>query len=936
LSLDGRWRFRLAAGAGDLTDAFEHDDFDDSGWAELPVPSHWQLHGYGTPAYTNVQLPFPVDPPFVPDENPTGEYRREFELPGDWPDGEAVLRFEGVDSSLRLWLNGHDLGLSTGSRLPAEFPVGSVLRPGRNVLAARVTQWSAASYLEDQDMWWLSGIFRSVSLIARPLGALDDVFVHADFDHMTGQGTLRIETWVAATLSVPELGLHEVDAAGPYVLDDVEPWSAEVPRLYSAVLASEGERVDVRLGFRTVAVADGILTVNGRRVLFRGVNRHEWHPDTGRTLDEATMRSDVVLMKQHNINAVRTSHYPPDPRFLDLCDELGLWVMDECDLETHEFQLVDWRGNPCADPFWRHAIVDRMVRMVERDKNHPSVIIWSLGNEAGVGDNLAAMAEWSHERDPARPVHYEGDYSAAHVDIYSRMYLPHDQVAALGRREEPPLDDPALDEHRRSLPFIMNEYAHAMGNGPGGLADYQRLFEAYPRCQGGFVWEWIDHGVRQELPDGTTYFAYGGDFGEPLHDGNFVADGLMFPDRTPSPGAGEYKKVIEPIRITFEADNRVAVIANNHDFRDTSGLTFAWTIEDEGVVSAEGRLDVPAISAGEVAHVSLPEVSSRNVETWLTVTARLGSDQSWAPAGHEIAWGQTQLQPAPRRDDETPTRPMRRVAGTYAIGPASFDDRDGRLLRLGDVELDSPRLDVWRAPTDNDRAFFGESVARDWRTLGLHRLQHRLVGVSAEGQGLIVDTRAGIAATDRGFAVRYHWLPEGEGVSLTVDVQPLGDWPQIVLPRLGVRLGVPSQLDRVVWFGGGPNEAYPDTREAARIGRFSCLVDELQTPYVFPQENGNRTAVRWVSLTGDDGAGLTIHGDPTVDFTARRWTSEDLDAAQHPYDLRPRDRIYLNVDSAHNGIGSASCGPGVLPAYRLPIQATRFRFLLFPTSRLRA
>ena len=401
------------------------------------MPSHWQLHGYGAPAYTNVVYPFPVEPPNVPDENPTGDYLRRFAVPGEWAGMDAVLRFEGVDSCLRAWLNGVELGEAMGSRLPTEFDVGALLRPGEdNVLAVRVHQWSAGSYLEDQDMWWLSGIFRGVTLLARPADALDDVFVHAGYDHVSGTGTLRVDTDVPARVTVPELGIDV--AAGETVEVAVEPWSAELPRLYDAEVASAGERVRLRIGFRTVVIEDALLKVNGRRILFRGVNRHEFDPDHGRVVSEEVMRRDVLLMKAHNLNAVRTSHYPPHPRFLELCDELGLYVIDECDLETHGFFLLDWRGNPSDDPRWEDAFVDRMRRTVERDKNHPSIVMWSLGNESGSGSNLSAMAAWARERDPSRPLHYEHDWSCRDVDVYSRMYAPHDEVDAIGRGEQHP------------------------------------------------------------------------------------------------------------------------------------------------------------------------------------------------------------------------------------------------------------------------------------------------------------------------------------------------------------------------------------------------------------------------------------------------------------------------------------------------------------------
>ena len=447
IDLNGRWRFRLAAGLSELTRGFERPEFNDSGWAELEVPSCWQLAGYGAPAYTNVTYPFPVDPPRVPDANPTGEYRYRFEVPEGFALARAVLRFEGVDSCFAVWVNGARLGDGQGSRLPTEFDVSGTLRHGGNVLAVRVHQWSAGSYLEDQDMWWLSGIFRPVRIVAR---GLEDFFVHADFDPASGRGTLAVHTTVPASgparLTVPGLGLAGANPAGPHVFEDVEPWSDERPRLYAGEIMADDELIPVRSGFRRVAVVDGVLTVNGVPVMLRGVNRHEWDPRTGRTLSAQTMLADVLAMKRHNVNAVRTSHYPPDPRFLDLCDVYGLWVIDECDLETHGFAFEGWRGNPSDDPAWREAYLDRAARMVERDKNHPCVIAWSLGNEAGTGANLAAMAAWIRDRDGSRLIHYEGDHeNCSYADVYSRMYAGLAEVAAIGHRQEPGTTDPRHD-----------------------------------------------------------------------------------------------------------------------------------------------------------------------------------------------------------------------------------------------------------------------------------------------------------------------------------------------------------------------------------------------------------------------------------------------------------------------------------------------------------
>ncbi|WP_433087719.1 glycoside hydrolase family 2 TIM barrel-domain containing protein [Dactylosporangium sp. CA-052675] len=912
LSLNGTWRFRLAPSAAEAADGFWAPGFDDSGWSRLPVPSSWPMHGHGRPAYTNVVYPFPLDPPHVPTDNPTGDHRLVFEVPAAFAGLGARLRFDGVDSCGRVWLNGVELGVTQGSRLPAEFDVTAALRPGgSNVLAVRVHQWSAGSYLEDQDMWWLPGIFRDVTLLARPAGGVDDVFVHATFEP-GGHGRLRVDGPPGATVSIPALGLTGLPAGVAHDAGPVEPWTAETPRLYELVVATATETATLRVGFRTVAIAGGILTVNGRRIVLRGVNRHEFHPDLGRVVPIEVVRAELELMKRHHVNAIRTSHYPPHPAVLDLCDELGFWVLDECDYETHGFETVGWRGNPSDDPRFAEACVDRMRRMVERDKNHPSVIMWSLGNEAGVGANLGLMADWARERDPDRPLHYEGDRGCAHVDVYSRMYATHAEVDAIGRGED----------HVPHLPFILCEYAHAMGNGPGGLAEYDELFDRHPRCQGGFVWEWLDHGIRR--PGGD--FAYGGDFGEPLHDGNFVIDGLVLPDRTPSPGLVELGAVYAPVRLAVRPGE--VTVRNRYAFRSLDGANLRWSVTVDGVPSAEGAVRLPAVAAGETEVVALPPapVPPGTGEAWLTVHAV-------AADGLEIGSGQVQLRAGPAPVAVSGPAP-RREGGAIRFGAAEFEPVHGRLTRLGDLALvHGPVLDVWRAPIDNDR-LGPDPVADRWRAAGLHRMTHRLLGIDLAPDAVVVATRVAAASSDRALLTWYTWRPVDGGVELTVRVEPTGGW-DVPLPRLGVRVELPPGLGDVSWFGAGPGEAYPDSRTAALIGRSRSTVDDLATPYVYPQENGNRADARWLTLTGPDGTGLRVEGVPRIDFTARRWSTGDLDAARHQADLAATDRIHLHLDHAHHGLGSAACGPGVLPPYVLRAEPATFSVVLraLPASR---
>lgn len=923
LSLNGRWNFRLSAAADTADDSFASEGYDARAWDTVAVPGHWVLQGHGAPIYTNMVYPFPVDPPRVPTENPTGDHLRTFDLPDEWPEtGDGTLRFDGVESCARVWLNGTELGEFKGSRLPHEFSVGHLLKPSGNVLAVRVHQWSSGSYLEDQDQWWLPGIFRDVTLLHRPEGCALDFFTHASYDHRAGTGTLRVDSDVEGRVTVPELGIDV--ATGEAVTVAVEPWTAETPRLYDGVLATPGERVPLRIGFRTVAVEDGVIKVNGRRILFRGVNRHEFHPDTGRALDLATMRTDVLLMKQHNINAVRTSHYPPHPAFLDLCDELGLWVIDECDLETHGFTEQGWRDNPVDDDRWTPALLDRAARMVERDKNHASVIIWSLGNECGTGRGLTAMARWIRARDAGRLIHYEGDPSCADTDMYSRMYADHAEVERIGHRA-----DTGGPEARRQLPFILCEYGHAMGNGPGGLSEYQELFDAHERNQGGFIWEWIDHGLTHP----EFGYAYGGDFGEELHDGNFVCDGLVFPNRLPSPGLDAYKRVIQPVRFAYDGDAGTVRVTNLHDFADLSHLSFGWQYisDDEEAPVAAGELAVPPeLGPGESVELKLPAAppASRDAETFLHLTAMVGVETNWTKLDHVVARAAFAVTPRPAARPATGERPVR-GGDLITLGPGTFDARTGELLSLNDLPLSSaPRLDIWRAPTDNDNGASWQGGQRNglvWRELGLHRMQHRLGGVELTADTLTVRTRVAPAARDIGLRTVYRWTSDGARLRLTVSVVPEGAWT-VPLPRLGIRLGLPAAYGYAHWFGGS-GEAYPDTAAASDIGRYSRPVDRMQTPYVRPQENGARADVRWAELrAGFTGEGLRVVGEPAFWFTARRWTTEQLDAATHRTDLVAGDTVWVHLDHGQHGIGSQSCGPGVLPQYELHAAPAEFAF----------
>ncbi|PYI37812.1 beta-galactosidase [Arthrobacter psychrolactophilus] len=976
LSLNGDWRFRLlptapgtpGAGSvlptGETVEGVASESFDDSSWDTLAVPSHWVLAEdgkYGRPIYTNVQYPFPIDPPFVPDANPTGDYRRTFDVPDSWFESTTAaltLRFDGVESRYKVWVNGVEIGVGSGSRLAQEFDVSEALRPGKNLLVVRVHQWSAASYLEDQDQWWLPGIFRDVKLQARPVGGLTDVWLRTDW---SGSGTITPEITAdpaafPVTLRVPELGLEVIwdspaDVA-PVSIDAVEPWSAEVPRLYDASVSSAAESISLRLGFRTVKIVGDQFLVNGRKVIFHGVNRHETNADRGRVFDEASAREDLALMKRFNVNAIRTSHYPPHPRFLDLADELGFWVILECDLETHGFHALKWVGNPSDDPAWRDALVDRMERTVERDKNHASIVMWSLGNESGTGANLAAMAAWTHARDLSRPVHYEGDYTGAYTDVYSRMYSSIPETDSIGRNDSHALllGCNAIESARqRTRPFILCEYVHAMGNGPGAIDQYEDLVDKYPRLHGGFVWEWRDHGIRTRTADGTEFFAYGGDFDEVIHDGNFVMDGMILSDSTPTPGLFEYKQIVSPIRLalTLNAEGNAGLtVANLRHTSDASDVVLRWRVEHNGTRVDAGELTTDGangpLQAGDSLTLTLPTiVAAAEGETWLSVEAVLREATAWAPAGHPLS--ETQLDLSPAQPPLRVPRPASPIAGAAPVelGPATFDA--GSLVTLAGLPVAGPRLELWRAPTDNDKGQgFGAYGPEDpwinsgrgvpapssavvWQQAGLDRLTRRVEDVAALPQGLRVRSRYAAANSGHDVAVEENWQLSGDELWLRIDIAPSAGW-DLVFPRIGVRLDLPSEVDGASWFGAGPRESYPDSLHSAVVGTHGGSLEELNVNYARPQETGHHSDVRWVELSRDGAPWLRIEADPDAlgrrpGFSLAKNTAQEVALAPHPHELPESQHSYLYLDAAQHGLGSRACGPDVWPDFALRPEA---------------
>ncbi|KZS47198.1 beta-galactosidase subunit alpha [Paenibacillus glucanolyticus] len=959
-SLNGVWKFHYAEEPEAAPEAFYLEGFNISDWDDIKVPGHWQLQGYGHPHYTDLYYPFPVDPPHVPNANPTGSYVREFDLPKPWDGRKIRVKFDGVDSAFHVWLNGAFIGYSQGSRLTSEFDLTPYLKTGVNRMAVRVYQWSDGSYLEDQDMWWMSGIFRDVYLIAEPSSLrIEDFRVLTELDEEYRSAKLNVRLELEGT-EPGSVQLHLLNGDGAEVGSaqrevthsvteelDIEItgpalWSAESPALYHLVIKlrdTQGQTLETvaqRVGFRSVEVKDGQLLVNGRAILLKGVNRHDHHPDTGRTVTLSTMLDDIRLMKQHNINAVRTAHYPNDPRFYELCDVYGLYVMEETDLETHGFELLGNISFLSDDPQWKEAYVDRVRRMVERDKNHPSVLFWSLGNESGFGCNFRAMAEWCREHDPTRLIHYEEDREAEVCDVVSTMYSSVEKMEGFG----------SMTDHPK--PHILCEYAHAMGNGPGGLRPYFNAFEVHSRLAGGFVWEWIDHGLSRTTADGKKDYAYGGDYGDVPNNSNFVIDGLVRPDRTPSPGLLEYKKVIEPIRLSMPNQGRL-LIMNRYDFISLDHLLAHYRVLADGQLVHSGLLALPRIEAGTSAELSLLEVMEQAAlgvspfaELWLEVSFSLAADCTWAERGHEVAWSQFLLRAA--------SAPEFQPAAATGYGELRVTEEKHRLmlnngrfqlsfnaLRSGFESLSlhgkrlsfgGPALNFWRPPIDNDMY-----VLPEWRKAHLDRLTERIdhfewKRLDQECVEVRRISRIAPPVYDWGFRCETTYTITASGlIIMDVKGEPIGS-PPAMLPKIGLQMQVAGDMEFVRWYGRGPEESYPDSLEAGRFGAYCSTVDGLFTPYIYPQENGNRSDVRWMSITDGGGLGLLAVGEPVLNFSASRYTDSDVESAGHASDLVPRSFVTLNLDYRQNGLGSNSCGPAQSPEHSIKPEPFRFRILL--------
>lgn len=982
-SLNGRWKFIYAANPEAAPVDMDTGQVGSNDWAEIEVPGNWNMQGYDRSIYTNVQMPFSADPPHVPQEdNPSGIYQRRFTFPTDWVRRQVFVCFDGVESAFFLWVNGQPVGYSQGSRLPAEFDLTEYIHPGENSLTALVIRWSDGSYLEDQDHWWMAGIYRDVYLYATPKVHIFDFFAQPKFEPASDDAVLAVRAKIDNHNQVDvdgyqvEIQLYNADdqalfdrpPVGSLLETDVQinkidlsqpvrsprRWSAEDPYLYTLVLTLKDpqgrllEMVSSKIGFRQVEIVGKELLINGQPVLIKGVNRHDHDHQTGKAVSAEAMLAEIKLMKQFNINAVRTSHYPNDSHWYDLCDRYGLYVIDEANIECHAV----YNKLP-HDPTWLGAFMERGMRMVERDKNHPCVIMWSLGNESGYGPNHDALAGWMRSLDPTRPIHYEGAISEniapdwfggrLATDLVCPMYPSIDQIVAYAQ-------DPRADR-----PLIMCEYAHAMGNSLGNYKEYWQAIENNPGLQGGFIWDWIDQGIIKHDENGEPYWGYGGDFGDDINDRNFCINGLIWPDRTPKPALYEHKKICQPLALKAVdlAQGRLEIV-NKRNFTDLSDLELHWELSAEGTLLQKGLLPPMAIPPGESRTITLdlnPGTLPPCAFSYLTVRFNLVQDTPWAAKGHEVAWEQFELPfsvppPSLPQIDTLPALAIEETQTGVSINAGEsqiiFDKQSGGItsLRFIGTELlaAGPKLNIWRAPTDNDGIKFMPNKAggylEEWLVAGFDRLEGVVeeFSVNRLSPQVIRVLIQSLFQPQKGRACFKH--KHSYTIYASGDII-LENWVECgknlpPLPRIGLTLTMPPGFENFSWFGRGPHENYIDRNAGAPLGLYHSPVDDQYVPYILPQENGNKTAVHWLTLTNDASVGLLATGMPLMEASASHYSAADLYQATHTCDLVRRAETILNLDHKQSGLGGASCGPGTLPQYLIQPSAFQFSFRLRP------
>ena len=1026
MSLDGTWKFRWTPVPGERIIDFYQTDFNDKDWKDFPVPANWEVNGYGTPIYVSAGYPFKIDPPRVMGEpkadyttykerNPVGQYRCTFVLPVGWEaDGQTFLRFEGVMSAFYVWINGERVGYSQGSMEPSEFNITDYLKTGENQIALEVYRYSDGSYLEDQDFWRFGGIHRSIHLIHTPdvrmrdytirtlpasAGNYKDFILQIDpqfsvYRGMTGKGytlqavlkdasgkeIIKLQGEVEEILDLehkasrmnewyPQRGPRKTGRLSA-MIKSPERWTAETPYLYKLHLTlqnAEGkviEQAEQSVGFRTVEINKGQLLINGNPVRFRGVNRHEHDPRTARVMSEERMLQDILLMKQANINAVRTSHYPNVSRWYELCDSLGLYVMDEADIEEHGL-----RGTLASTPDWYAAFMDRAVRMAERDKNYPSIVMWSMGNESGYGPNFAAISAWLHDFDPTRPVHYEGAQGVdgnpdpKTVDVISRFYTRvkqeylnpgiaegEDKERAENARWERLLE--IAERTNDDRPVMTSEYAHSMGNALGNFKEYWDEIYSNPRMLGGFIWDWVDQGIYKELPDGRIMVAYGGDFGDKPNLKAFCFNGLLMSDRETPPKYWEVKKVYAPVQLAV--NNGQLIVTNRNHHINLSQYRCLWTLTIDGKQKEQGEITLLDVAPGESGTITLPAFRSLSdkkalnrkgnnsnstntlSDCQLKVSIVLKSDVLWAKAGHEVTWEQFCLQQGEllsadlinkgalqvKEDDKSLSvsgRGFSVQCEKKAVGSITSLMYNGKEILTQNHFPVQPVTQAFRAPTDNDKSF-GNWLAKDWK---LHAMDHPLISlesfdheVRADGAVIVRIRTTNLYKEGKVTTTSVYTISSDGAIDLKTTFLPQGVLPE--LPRLGLAFCLAPAYNTFTWYGRGPQDNYPDRKTSAAIGLWKGTVAEQYVHYPRPQDSGNKEEVQFLTLTDKQNKGIRVDAvEDVFSASALHYTAQDLYKETHDCNLKPRPEIILSMDAAVLGLGNSSCGPGVLKKYAI-------------------
>ena len=962
--LNGEWKFRYYSSIYDVTESFYEKGYDVSGFDQVTVPGVWQMDGYDTHQYTNIRYPFPFDPPYVPQDIPCGAYVHNFEYHREKKASKAFLNFEGVDSCFYVWVNGAYAGYSQVPHATSEFDVTDLLNEGENTLAVLVLKWCDGSYLEDQDKFRMSGIFRDVYLLKRPEKTIRDYYITTDVEkdsvvvkldmHFAEsvETKVTIEDKYGAVVArgeTAENGVLELT-----VLNSVL-WNAENPYLYQVILTMPDEVIVDQIGFRTIEIKDKVVYFNGEKIKFRGVNRHDSDPETGFVINVQQIKKDLMLMKQHNFNAIRSSHYPNAPYFYQMCDKYGFMVIDEADIEAHgpfmlyrkedtdQNRFYHWNEKIADDPAWEKAIMDRVQLMVQRDKNRPSIVMWSMGNESAYGCNFEKALAWTKKFDPDRITQYESaryrnydiTYDYDNLDLYSRMYPPLQEIEDYLKNDG-------------SKPFLLVEYCHSMGNGPGDFEDYFQMIHKDDRMCGGFVWEWCDHAIAHGTAEnGKTRYYYGGDHGETIHDGNFCVDGLVYPDRTPHTGLLEYKNVYRPVRIvSYDQENGQMVLHNYMDFDDLKDyVDIFYEMTQDGLTVEKGKLANVVASPHSDAKVELKLQVPNTGKIYLKLIYRLKKEMPLLEHGYELGFDEIKL----ANEDDRNRQAVKWLEQEKVIGTIDVKENDKQIVlqakdftyvldkRTGLFEnmqfagrsyINHPmELNIWRAPTDNDmyiklewkKAHYDAAYTRAYR---IEVLQNKHGVLIMEHLAVVADTVQKI------LDVEMTWKINEDGkIEAVIDAVKDKEFPD--LPRFGIRMFLNKKMDEITYFGMGPQESYRDKHQASCHGLFRSKVAQMHEDYIRPQENGSHYDCDYVELTNGQYGIAAVSKNP-FSFNSSVYTQEELERVSHNYELKESDSTVFCMDYAMNGIGSNSCGPDVMDKYRFDEEAFQFQFALIP------